>query len=93
MERHAIHLLSDGVDDFRVTMTQRENSKPAQAIDELASMNVAEEAAFAEPFDHCAGDSLGIGPTIQIGIEVLDSLADELVCLFRREIVCEVEVH
>ncbi len=77
MERHAIHLLLDGVDDFRVPMPQRENSKPAQAIDELASRNVAQDAAFAEPFDYRAGNGLGIGPAIQVGIEVLDSFADE----------------
>ena len=93
MERHAIHLPSDGVDDFWVAMAERENSKPAEAIDELASVHVAQDAAFAEPFDHSAGDSPGIGPTIQIGIEVLDSFPDQLVRLLRREIVCEVEVH
>ena len=93
MEGHAIHLLLDGVDDFWMAMAQRENSKPAQAVNELASRNITQDAAFAEPFDHRAFDSPGIGPTIQIGIEVLDSFPDQLVRLLRREIVCEVEVH
>src|SRR2546421_7526072 len=93
MQRHAIHLLLDGVDDFWVAMAQRKNSEPAQAIYELASGNVAQYAAFAEPFDHCTCDRPGIGPTIEIGIEVLDSIPDKLLCLLRRELVFEGEVH
>ena len=93
MQRHAIHLLLDGGNDFRMAMAERKNSKPTQAINKFASMDIAQKAAVAKPFDYSARNCPRIGPAIQIRIEILDGFPDELVCLLSREIVFEGEVH
>src|SRR2546425_4676777 len=56
----------------------RKNSKPTKTIDELAPVYVAQDTAFANPFDHCAVYRFWFGPTIQVCVEILDRFFDDV---------------
>jgi hypothetical protein len=41
VQRLALHLIDDGLDDFRIAMADVKDSEAAQTIDILSSVNVA----------------------------------------------------
>ena len=52
--------------------------------------DIAQDTAFAEPFNYRAVDGFRFRPAIQILIEAVDRLGDDSCLLFRRQLAFEV---
>src|SRR5262245_47503438 len=93
MQRQPIHLRFYRADYMRMTVAQRENPEPAETVDEFTPMKVAQHTTFALPLDDRAFDHTGIGPAIEIGIEILDALANDLRFLILGRFVIDTWFH
>src|SRR5215471_4201392 len=93
VQRQPVQLGLHRTNDPRMTMAKGKYSKTAETVDELASIEVAQETSFALPLDDCAGDAAWFGPTIEIVIEVLYAFRDDLRLLFIRKFVTNADFH
>src|SRR5215475_15086662 len=79
--------------DFWMPMAQRKNSEPAKAINELTTIDVTQQTAFALPFDNSAFGPARFRPAIKIGVEILDALRDDLRFLVFGKFVIDPDLH
>jgi hypothetical protein len=86
MERQAIELRFHGRDHCRVAMTECEDAKPSETIQELAPVDVADKAAFTLPFHHGPIDGARFRPAIEIAVKAVHALSDEVFLVGRREV-------
>lgn len=83
MQRLAVELRFDGVDDFRVAVADVENAEAAEAIDVLFAVDVAIAVRTrVRPFDGGGGvvDRCGFTVLQKSRIDVIAEVVDGLAC-------------
>src|SRR5262245_54488826 len=79
--------------DFGMPMAQRENTESAKAVNELATIDVMQQTAFALPLDNGAFGPAGFRPAIKVGVEILDALRDDRRFLVLGKIMIDPDFH
>src|SRR5262245_31346687 len=93
MQCESVHLRFHSFYDFGMPMSQRENSETTQAINELATIDVTQQTAFALPLDNSAFGPAGLRPAVKIDVEILDALRDDRRFLVFGKFVIDPDFH